>query len=85
LVPGAVNWRSATEAWPAAASSATTDPASSAVLSVYRASSATFAQTLAIANPADPAVAATMIDPLLQFVKANLLADQRQGASGAEQ
>jgi len=64
------------------ASSSTTDPASSAVLSAYRASSAAFEQALATANPADPALAATMIDPQLQSVKANLLADQRQGIVG---
>ncbi|HUZ09934.1 MAG TPA: hypothetical protein VMU76_07185 [Acidimicrobiales bacterium] len=63
-------------------SSTTTDPASSAVLSAYRASSAAFEQALAAANPADPALAATMIDPQLQSVKANLLADQRQGIVG---
>ena len=63
-------------------SSSTTDPASSAVLSAYRASSAAFEQALATANPADPALAAAMIDPQLQSVKANLLADQRQGIVG---
>ena len=53
-----------------------------AVLAAYRASSAAFEQALATANPADPALAATMIDPQLQSVKANLLADQRQGIVG---
>ena len=53
-----------------------------AVLAAYRASSAAFEQALATANAADPALAATMVDPQLQSVKANLLADQRQGIVG---
>jgi len=63
-------------------STTTTDPAAASVLSAYRASSAAFEQALATANPADPALAAAMIDPQLQSVKANLLADQRQGIVG---
>ena len=53
-----------------------------AVLAAYRAGWAAFEQALATANPADPALAATMVDPQLQRVKANLLADQRQGMVG---
>jgi len=52
------------------------------VLAAYRAASGAFEQALVTANPADPALAATMIDPQLQSVKANLLADQRQGIVG---
>ncbi|MHB1555567.1 MAG: hypothetical protein ACYCSX_18105 [Acidimicrobiales bacterium] len=63
-------------------SSSTTDPASTAVLAAYRAGWRAFEQALAIANPADPALAATMVDPQLQGVKANLLADRRQGMVG---
>lgn len=62
--------------------SSTTDPASTAVLAAYRAGWRAFEQALATANPADPALAATMVDPQLQGVKANLLADQRQGMVG---
>ena len=62
--------------------SSTTDPASTAVLAAYRAGWRAFEQALAIANPADPALAATMVDPQLQGVKVNLLADQRQGMVG---
>jgi hypothetical protein len=62
--------------------STSSDPARAAVLAAYRASSAAFEQALATANPADPALAATMVDPQLQSVKANLLADQRQGIVG---
>lgn len=61
---------------------ATTDQASAAVLAAYRAGWAAFEQALASANPEDPALAATMLDPQLQSVKANLLADQRQGVVG---
>lgn len=53
-----------------------------AVLAAYRAASAAFEQALATANPEDPKLAATMVDPQLQSVKANLLADQRQGIVG---
>ena len=53
-----------------------------AVLAAYRAASTAFQQALATANPQDPALAATMVDPQLQGVKANLLADQRQGIIG---
>ncbi len=62
--------------------SSTTDPATAAVLAAYRAGWRAFEQALATANPADPALAATMVDPQLQGVKANLLADQRQGMVG---
>ena len=62
--------------------SSTTDPASTAVLAAYRAGWRAFEQALATANPEDPALAATMVDPQLQGVKANLLADQRQGMVG---
>jgi hypothetical protein len=63
-------------------STSTTDPAGLAVLTAYRAASGAFEQALATANPADPALATTMVDPQLQSVKANLLADQRQGIVG---
>ena len=43
--------------------SPTTDPASTAVLAAYRAGWRAFEQALATANPADPALAATMVDP----------------------
>jgi hypothetical protein len=52
------------------------------VLSAYRAGWAAFEHALADANPEDPDLPATMADPELQQVKANLLADQRQGMVG---
>ena len=60
----------------------TLDPTSIAVLAAYRADWKAFEQALATANPADPALAATMINPQLQGVKANLLADQVRGMIG---
>jgi len=60
----------------------TTDPASTAVLAAYRAAWAAFEHAAADANPEDPALTSTMVDPQLQGVKANLLADQRQGIVG---
>ena len=53
-----------------------------AVLAAYRAASTAFQQALATANPQDPALTTTMVNPQLQGVKANLLADQRQGIVG---
>jgi hypothetical protein len=62
-------------------STSTTTPTTGA-LSAYRASWSALEGALADANPSDPALAATMVDPQLQAVKANLLADQRQGVVG---
>jgi hypothetical protein len=53
-----------------------------AVLAAYRAGWSAFEHALADANPEDPALAATMLDPQLQGVKANLFADQREGIVG---
>ena len=52
------------------------------MLAAYRASWSAFEQALSTANPEDPALAATMVDPQLQSVKANLLADERDGIVG---
>lgn len=52
------------------------------MLTAYRAGWAAFEQALADANPEDPRLAATMVDPQLQSVKGNILADQRQGMVG---
>jgi hypothetical protein len=60
----------------------TLDPTVTAVVAAYRASWSAFEHALADANPSDPALAATMVDPQLQGVKANLVADQRQGIVG---
>lgn len=53
-----------------------------AVLAAYRAGWSAYEAALADANAADPALAATMVDPLLQRVKANLYAYRRQGIVG---
>lgn len=60
----------------------TTDPAAPAVLQAYRAASSAFVQALATANSNDPALAATMIDPELVSVRANLVGDQQKGIVG---
>ena len=59
--------------------STTLAPTSAAVLSAYRAGWAAFEHALTTANPSDPELAATMVDPQLQSVKANLFADKRAG------
>jgi len=64
-----------------ATSTSTTSPAG-AVLSAYRAGWAAFEHALADANPDDPELPATMVDPELQQVKANMLADQQHGMVG---
>jgi hypothetical protein len=59
--------------------STTLDPTSVAVLSAYRAGWAAFEHALTTANPSDPELAATMVEPQLLSVKANLFADKRAG------
>lgn len=52
------------------------------MLAAYRAAWAAFEHAATNANPDDPLLAATMTGPQLEGVKANLLADQRQGIVG---
>ena len=87
--PSAASRSRASATTSAPTSSTSTTPATSstsaetaAVLAGYRAGWKAFEQALATANPADPALAATMVDPQLQSVKANLLADQVHGMVG---
>jgi hypothetical protein len=63
-------------------STSSSDPSQAAVLAAYRAASQAFEQALATANPADPKLAETMVDPQLQSVRANLVADQAKGIVG---
>ena len=74
--------RSTTTPTSGSSSTTTTRGSVSAVLAAYRAEWAAFEQALADANPGDSRLAATMVDPQLQSVKANLLADQLQGMVG---
>ena len=62
--------------------STTTVSAASAILAAYRAASNAFVQALATANPNDPSLAATMVDPELVSVRANLVGDQQKGIVG---
>ena len=87
--PSAASRSRASATTSAPTSSTATTPATSgtsgetaAVLAAYRAGWKAFEQALATANPADPALAATMVDPQLQSVKANLLSDQVHGMVG---
>jgi hypothetical protein len=52
------------------------------VLQAYRAGWVAYDQALATANAYDPSLAATMVDPLLQKVRANLLGDRNDGIVG---
>jgi hypothetical protein len=62
--------------------STSVSPTEAAVLAAYRASWSAFERALAEANPNAPTLAATMVDPQLQGVKANLLSDQIHGMIG---
>jgi len=78
---------STTRAKPAAttsipATSTTLDPTAVAILTSYRAEWAAFEQALSTANAADPALAATMVAPMLQEVRRNLVSDQVNGIVG---
>lgn len=53
-----------------------------AVLAAYRAAWAAYEGALAHANPTDPRLAAALVDPLLQRVRANLLGYQHDGIVG---
>lgn len=63
-------------------SSTTIASTTTAVLSAYRAGWAAYENALATANAYDPALPATMTDPLLQKVRGNLLSDQNAGIVG---
>ena len=52
------------------------------MLAAYRAGWQAFEHALVDANPSDPLLAETMVDPQLQSVRAHLLADQRAGVVG---
>jgi len=67
---------------PATTTTTTLAPTSAAVLSAYRAGWVAYDQALATANAYDPSLAATMVDPLLQKVRANLLGDRNDGIIG---
>jgi hypothetical protein len=60
----------------------TADPTAAAVLAAYRAASNAFVHALATANPNDPALMATMVDPELVSIRANLVGDQQKGIVG---
>jgi hypothetical protein len=66
----------------ATTTSAPTDPTTTAVLQAYRAASNAFVHALATANPNDPALAATMVDPELVSIRANLVGDRQKGIVG---
>ena len=53
-----------------------------AVLRSWRAAELAFHDAAETSDPEFPALSSTMVDPQLQQVKANLLADQRQGMVG---
>ena len=80
--PGTTSRPSAAPSTTTSTSTSPSDPSQAAVLAAYRAASQAFEQALATANPADPKLAETMVDPQLQSVRANLVADQEKGVVG---
>jgi hypothetical protein len=52
------------------------------VLAAYRAEWASYEHALATANPLDPALKATMVNPLLHEVIGNLVTDNQEGIVG---
>ena len=81
LLSGCGSSNGATASSTTLATTATSSEAA-AVVAGYRAAWHAFEDALDNANPNDPLLASTMVDPQLQGVKANLLADQRQGIVG---
>jgi len=65
-----------------AAPKTTADPADVAVLQAYRAEWGAYLQAAATADAYAPALPVTMVDPLLQRVRANLIADRLHGVVG---
>lgn len=63
-------------------STTTANPQAAAVLAAYRAEWSAFEHAAATANAYDPELPATMVDPLLQQVRRNLLGDQHAGDVG---
>lgn len=55
------------------------NPSSAAVLAAYRAEWEAFEQASATSNAYDPSLPATMVDPMLQQVRRNLIGDQAAG------
>jgi hypothetical protein len=61
---------------PATAATSTPTPEEAAVIAAYRAAEKAFEEAVAIPDPAYPALAATMVDPLLHTVRYNLETDK---------
>ncbi|MHB8244847.1 MAG: hypothetical protein ACYDGN_05735 [Acidimicrobiales bacterium] len=80
--PATTPRQSATTSTLAGHPSTTTNPTSTAVLAAYRAEWAAFEQALSTANASDPGLAATMVAPMLQEVRRNLVSDQVNGIVG---
>jgi hypothetical protein len=64
------------------ATTTTLDATTTAVIQAYRAEWTAFEQALSTANASDPALAATMVAPMLQEVRRNLVSDQVNGIVG---
>lgn len=80
--PATIHGRASTKSTAPAHPVGTIDPVSAAVLHAYRAGWAAYDEALATANAYTPGLPATMVDPLLQKVRANLLADRNGGIVG---
>jgi hypothetical protein len=74
--------RASSSALPGTAATPTPNTEDAAIISAYRAAETAFEEAVAIPDPAYPALAATMVDPLLQRVRLNLITDKNNGIVG---
>jgi hypothetical protein len=78
-VPPATSIKSTTSSTLPSLTSTTIPSADAAILSAYRAGWTAFEEAEADANPLDPMLAATMVNPLLHQVEGSLVADNQEG------
>jgi hypothetical protein len=71
-----------TSTLPGHPSTTTVPPTDAAILAAYRAEWSAFEHAEADANPLDPLLKATMVDPLLHQVEGYLVADNQEGIVG---
>jgi len=81
-VPGSAANNKTARPTPPGAASSSAGSTRKAVLSAYRAGWLAFESALADANPSDPDLSQTMVNPELESVRANLVSDRRQGIVG---
>jgi hypothetical protein len=74
--------RATSSALPGTAATPTPNAEEAAIIAAYVAADKAFEEAVAIPDPAYPALAATMVDPILQRVRINLITDKNDGIVG---